>query len=319
MADKKKTGGGEREAQVYPLEEQGTPEAESRRGPFTSPNTTGTKAPGVPRPGTPGTDAPGTETSGPPSAGRTAVPAKTPGVPPPAESRLAGAGRLREGIRLFRMKRYDIALKELVQVDGAGFSGEDNAELAYYLGLCHTKLGHFEEALLYLEQVITQGQNVLRSYQCRMAISYIYVITKKNKMAEFELMRLQKSGFESVQLYTTLAYIAWMQKNTMGALDFYERALEMDENNTTAMNGLGYILVETNDDLIRGLRLCRRAVDRKPQNAAYMDSLGWAYFKNGDIFGARTWLRRALDLGSREEEIQDHWRIVTGEEPPRGR
>jgi tetratricopeptide (TPR) repeat protein len=217
------------------------------------------------------------------------------------------------------MKRYDMALKELAQVDGSGFSGEDNGELAYYLGLCHTKLGHYEEALLYLDQVIASGQNVLRSYQCRMTLSYIYVITKKNKMAEFELMRLQKSGFESVQLYTTLAYIAWMQKNTKGALGFYERALEMDENNTTAMNGLGYILVETNGDLLRGLRLCRRAVDKKPQNAAYMDSLGWAYFKNGDIIGARTWLRRALDLAAREKEIQDHWRIITGEEPPRGR
>jgi tetratricopeptide (TPR) repeat protein len=217
------------------------------------------------------------------------------------------------------MKRYDMALKELLQVEGAGFSGEDNAELAYYLGLCHTKLGHYEEALIYLDQVISTGQNVLRSYQCRMALSYIYVITNKSKMAEFELMRLRKSGFESVQLYTTLAYIAWMRKSVKEAVDFYERALEMDENNTTAMNGLGYVLVETNSDPIRGLRLCRRAVDRKPQNAAYMDSLGWACFKNGDVLSARTWLRRAIDLASREKEIQDHWRIVTGEEPPRGR
>jgi tetratricopeptide (TPR) repeat protein len=217
------------------------------------------------------------------------------------------------------MKRYDLALKELSLVDGLLFSAEENAELAYYLGLCHTKMAHYEEALLYLDQVISAGQNILRSYQCRMTLAYIYVITRKTKMAEFELSRLQKSGFESVQLYTTLAYAAWIQRNVKGALDYYERALDMDENNTTAMNGLGYILVETNNDLIRGLRLCRRAVDRKPQNPAYLDSLGWAYFKNGEILEARGWLRRAMDLAPREKEIQDHWRIVTGEEPPRGR
>jgi tetratricopeptide (TPR) repeat protein len=217
------------------------------------------------------------------------------------------------------MKRYDMALKELVQVDGTGFTPEENVELAYYLGLCHTKLGRYEEALLYLDQVITAGQNVLRSYQCRMTLAYIYVITRKTKMAEFELTRLQKSGFESVQLYTTLAYAAWIQRNTRGALDYYERALDMDGNNTTAMNGLGFILVETNGDLIRGLRLCRRAVDRKPQNAAYLDSLGWACFKNGEIMEARGWLRRAIDLAPGEKEIQDHWRVVTGEDPPRGR
>jgi tetratricopeptide (TPR) repeat protein len=217
------------------------------------------------------------------------------------------------------MKRYDMALKELAKVDGTGFPVEDNAELAYYLGLCHTKLGNYEEALIYLDQVITTGQNLLRSYQCRMTLSYIYVITKKSKMAEFELARLQKSGFESVQLYTTLAYIAWTRKSVKEAQEFYERALEMDQNNTTAMNGLGYLLVETDGDLNRGLKLCRRAVDRKPQNAAYLDSLGWACFKSGDALSARTWLRRALDLTSGEKEIQDHWRIVTGEEPPRGR
>jgi tetratricopeptide (TPR) repeat protein len=217
------------------------------------------------------------------------------------------------------MKRCDLALKELSLVDGILLSPEENAELAYYLGLCHTKLEHYEEALLYLDQVITTGQNILRSYQCRMTLAYIYVITRKTKMAEFELARLQKSGFESVQLYTTLAYAAWVQRNIKEALDYYERALDMDENNTTAMNGLGYILVETNNDLIRGLRLCRRAADRKPQNPAYLDSLGWAYFKNGEVLEARGWLRRAMDLAPREKEIQDHWRIVTGGKPPKGR
>jgi tetratricopeptide (TPR) repeat protein len=230
-----------------------------------------------------------------------------------------GAGRLPEGIRLFRMKRYDMCLKELLQVDGGGFSPDENAELAYYLGLCYTKLGRYDDALLYLDQVITTGQNVMRAYQCRMTLAYIYVITKKTKMAEFELARLQKSGFESAQLYTTLAYAAWVRKDAKGAVDLYEKALDIDENNTTAMNGLGYILVETNDDLIRGLRLCRRAVDRKPQNPAYLDSLGWAYFKNGEIIEARTWLRRAIDISPKEKEIQDHYRIVTGDEPPRGR
>ncbi|MDR0400404.1 MAG: tetratricopeptide repeat protein [Treponema sp.] len=246
------------------------------------------------------------------------------GSPRPAGSKpdagaARGGGRLPEGIRLFRMKRYDMALKELSQVDGSGFSAEENAELSYYLGLCHTKLAHYEDALLYLDQVISTGQNVLRSYQCRMMLAYIYMVTRKTKMAEFELTRLQKSGFESVQLYTTLAYASWAQQNVKAAVAYYERALDMDGNNTTALNGLGYILVETNSDLIRGLRLCRRAVDKKPQNAAYLDSLGWAYFKTGEVLAARTWLRRAIDLAPREKEIRDHWRIMTGEEPPRGK
>ncbi|MDR0641729.1 MAG: tetratricopeptide repeat protein [Treponema sp.] len=295
MVDKNIPGEPGKEAQVYPLRE----------------------GPGIILPGSRPAEGPSNSPLSPvpPKAPGPAAPLKT--LPEAITGR--GGGRLQEGIRLFRMKRYDLALKELSMVDGALFSPEENSELAYYLGLCHTKLEHYEEALLYLDQVISGSQNVLRSYQCRMTLAYIYVITRKTKMAEFELARLQKSGFESVQLYTTMAYAAWVQRNVKGALDYYERALDMDENNTTAMNGLGYILVETNNDLIRGLRLCRRAVDRKPQNPAYLDSLGWACFKNGEILEARGWLKRAIDLAPREKEIQDHWRIITGEEPPRGR
>jgi Flp pilus assembly protein TadD len=231
----------------------------------------------------------------------------------------SGGGRLEEGIRLFRLRRWELALKELRRVSGENFGPEESRELSYYLGLCCTKLGRFEDALLYLEQVIAGGRDILRVYQCRMALAYIYVLTKRSKMAEFELQRLQNSGMESPQLYTTLAYAAWLQKHGKRAMDFYEKALELDENNTTAMNGLGYILADTREDLIRGLRLCRRAVDRKPQNPAYLDSLGWAYYKNGEIMEARIWTRRALDIAPNEKEIREHWQIVSADQPVRRR
>jgi tetratricopeptide (TPR) repeat protein len=211
------------------------------------------------------------------------------------------------------MKRFELALQELLRVDGNTFSGEETIELAYYLGLCYTKLARYDDALLYLEQVVTNGHDVLRAYQCRMALAYIYVITKRSRMAEFELKRLQHSGFESVQLYTTLAYAAWLQKNYKNAVDLYEKALDLDENNATAMNSLGYILADTDIDVLRGLRLCRKAVDKRPQNPAYLDSLGWAYFKSGELLEARTWLRRALELAPQEKEIRSHLRIVIGE------
>jgi tetratricopeptide (TPR) repeat protein len=220
---------------------------------------------------------------------------------------------LQEGVRLFRLKRWELALQELLEINTGNFGPEENAELAYYLGLCYTKLERYDDALLYLEQVVTSDTDPLRIYQCRMTLAYIYVITKRSKLAEFELRHLVEKGFESAQIYTTLAYAAWSQKEYDKAVEFYERALELDENNTTALNGLGYILADTDRDVLKGLRFCRKAVDRKPQSAAYLDSLGWAYFKSGDVPEARVWLRRALDLAPQQREIRNHMRIVIGE------
>ena len=221
-------------------------------------------------------------------------------------------GSLQEGIRLYRIKRWEFALQELLKVEVEKLDAEDNVELAYYFGLCYTKLGKYDEALLYLEQVVTAGQDPFRIYQCRMTLAYIYVITKRSKMAEFELHRLAKNGFESAQLYATLAYAAWTQKQNAQAVEYYEKALDLDVNNTTALNSLGYILVDNDMDLLRGLRYCKKAVDLKPQNPAYLDSLGWAYFKNGDLLEARTWLRRAAEAAPNEKEIQFHLQVVTG-------
>jgi len=220
---------------------------------------------------------------------------------------------LQEGIQYYRLKDWGNALKKFLSKCDDNLESEERLELNYYLGLCYTKLGKYDDALTSLEQVVTAGSDILRVYQCRMTLAYIYVITNRIKMAEFELKRLQNSGLESPLLYNALAFAAWSQKRAKTAVELYEKTLEIDTNNLTAMNSMGFILADTGTDVMRALRLCRRAVDSKPQNAAYLDSLGWAYYKSGEVVEARTWLRRALELAPKEKEIQRHFKIVTGE------
>jgi len=221
--------------------------------------------------------------------------------------------KILEGVRLFKENEFEQALKEFLSKDTADFSFDEKIEHAYYLGLCYTKLKNYEEALTFLEQVVTSEHDILRVFQCRMTLAYIYLITKRVKMAEYELDKLQSSGMESPLLYNTLAYAAWLQKKHTAAIELYEKTLEIDSDNATALNCMGYILADTGLDVMRALRLCRKAVDFKPQNAAYLDSLGWAYFKSGEPLEARTWLRRALDIAPEEEEIIKHFKTVTGE------
>jgi len=220
---------------------------------------------------------------------------------------------LQDGIQFYRMKDWEKALEVFLSESFGDLDDEQQLELAYYLGLCYTKLGQYEQALAFLEQVVTTGNNILRIYQCRMTLAYIYVITKRIKMAEFELKKLQSIGLESPLLYNTLAYAAWTQKKNKSAIELYEKTLEIDSDNATAMNSMGYILADTGMDVMRALRLCRKAVDIRPQSAAYLDSLGWAYYKSGEVVEARTWLRRALDIAPDEKEIIRHFKIVTGE------
>jgi tetratricopeptide (TPR) repeat protein len=220
---------------------------------------------------------------------------------------------IEEGIRFFNIKRYDTALEQFKSANTDGLDSKAMMELVYYQGLCYTKLEKYDDALLYLEQVITSDELPGRMVQCRLALAYVYMVTQRTKMAEFELDRLVKGGMESVQIYTMLAYVAWSQKNNKRSVELYEKALALDPTNLTATNGLGYVLVDSGIDVRRGLELCRKAVQTKPQNAAYLDSLGWAYFKSGELNEARSALRRALEIAPRHYEITKHMRMVIGE------
>jgi Flp pilus assembly protein TadD len=130
-------------------------------------------------------------------------------------------------------------------------------------------------------------------------------------MAEAELSRLQGGGLESVMLYNTLAYASYVQKDFVSAIESYEKALDLDQENSTALNSLGYVLADTGLDKLRGLRLCRKALEKNSRNAAYLDSVGWACYKCGKLTEARSWLRKAMDISPKEKVIAEHFRIVS--------
>ncbi len=209
----------------------------------------------------------------------------------------------RNAIRLYNSKRYTMTLEELNSLDD---DPATNPELSYYFGLCYTRLCRYEEALLYLEQVVTTDLNILHSYHSRMILGYIYTITGRFRLAEFELESLLDSGYESAQVYSAFGFVAFESGSADDAIAYFEKALELDPDNVNAMNSLGYVLAEEGRDLNYALSLCRRAVDRRPENSSYLDSLGWAFYKLGRIPEARANLRKALSLSGGHRGIASH-------------
>jgi tetratricopeptide (TPR) repeat protein len=225
-------------------------------------------------------------------------------------------GSIREALKLYRLKRYEAALNELLALDSADLpsSPDDEAperiEYAYYLGLCYARLEKYDNALIYLEQVVTAASDPVRIYQSRLALAYIYSVTNRSRLAEFELAKLIESGFRSAQVYSTMAYALYMQGKTEEGIGYYAKALEIDAENATALNSLGFILADEGKDLKKALTFCRKAVDKRPNNPAYLDSLGWAYFRLERTSEAREYLKRALELAPGREEIIAHMKAV---------
>jgi Flp pilus assembly protein TadD len=69
-------------------------------------------------------------------------------------------------------------------------------------------------------------------------------------------------------------------------------------------------MAEEKIDVPRAVQLCRQAVEIAPRNPAYLDSLGWAYFRLGDFVEARVQFRRALEISPGHKEIAQHMRMA---------
>ncbi|MDA8427179.1 MAG: tetratricopeptide repeat protein [Treponema sp.] len=218
---------------------------------------------------------------------------------------------LKEVARRYANRDWVGTLEVLRSVDS---TEKNHLDLAYFLGLCHARLEHWDEALLYLEQVVTAEVDIMRIYQCRLALAYVYALTGRYRLADYELGRLTDTGFGSVQVFSFLGYTAWAQNKIDEAIDYYAKALELDVENGTALNGMGYLLACEGRDGARALTLCRKAVDKNPGNSAYLDSLAWAYYRLGFLDEARDYIHRALVIAPQETEIREHARAISGAE-----
>lgn len=85
----------------------------------------------------------------------------------------------------------------------------------------------------------------------------------------------------------------------------FRRILELDPSSVAALNALGYTLVDRTERLQEGLRLIESAYDKAPDNAAVVDSLGWALYRLGRVAEALPHLQRAAEL-SPDAEVLAH-------------
>jgi Flp pilus assembly protein TadD len=66
------------------------------------------------------------------------------------------------------------------------------------------------------------------------------------------------------------------------------------------------MLADNGIRLPEAVKLIRKAVDLEPMNGAYLDSLGWAYFKLGQYELAEENLRQAVERDQTDPTVHDH-------------
>lgn len=97
------------------------------------------------------------------------------------------------------------------------------------------------------------------------------------------------------------------------------RLLEKNAEHAPTLNYLGYMWADSNRNLERAAEMLVKAVAQEPRNGAYIDSLGWVYYRQGKLDLAEKYLSDAARLLPRDATVHQHLADVLREQGKRDR
>jgi len=86
----------------------------------------------------------------------------------------------------------------------------------------------------------------------------------------------------------------------------FRELIEIDPENASALNYLGYMFADRSIHLDEAHDLIQRALDQEPNNGAYLDSLGWVYYRQDKLELAAKFLERSLKQYDSDPVVLSH-------------
>ncbi len=124
--------------------------------------------------------------------------------------------------------------------------------------------------------------------------------------AAAKALELSKNAGEQEYPHFVLGSIYERQKNYDKAEEHFRQVLSTNPLNAAAFNYLGYMLADRGVRLEESVRFIQKALEIEPGNGAYLDSLGWAYYKMNRFDLAEPNLEKAAKLITGDPTIQEH-------------
>lgn len=234
----------------------------------------------------------------------------------------------------YRLKDYQSAIdrfKKILELE------PKSDKIIYYLGVLYEEAGRLNDALTMFEKVPPKS-GLYKDARLRLAYNYKQAgdikrskgilheaVRKSPKTPEFYqylsgmleaekdyegaikvLERAVRVFPDNYKVYYAIGVLYDKMDDTESAIEWMRKVLTVDPKNASAMNYIGYMLTESGRDLDEAERLLQEAAHLKPEDGYIIDSLGWLYFKKGDLTRAIALLKKALGLMPNEPTILKH-------------
>ncbi len=123
-----------------------------------------------------------------------------------------------------------------------------------------------------------------------------------------EVVREEKSFENEHRFY--LASLFEKEQEYAKATELVEEIIEYEPQNAHAWNFLGYSLLERGEKLEEAFGYIKKAVDLSPEDGYIRDSLGWYYYKTGNLKEALKEIQNAVNKEPNDVAINKHMAII---------
>lgn len=106
----------------------------------------------------------------------------------------------------------------------------------------------------------------------------------------------------------SLSNIHVLQGDVRKGIEILEAIYKESPNDISVNNDLGYLYADHGMHLEQAESMIRKALDAEPENAAYLDSMGWVLFKRGKAEDALPYIEKSIKIstGTGDETLYEH-------------
>ncbi len=193
---------------------------------------------------------------------------------------------------------------------------DNNSDIYYFLARSHEESKNYSMAISYYNKYY----NYSKESNILVHVGYIYGTLNKHKKAYEYFLKAVKSDPENPGAYFFWGLVQiWEGKNSAArdnilraisikndeetyyfylavayeklneinkSIENLKLAINSNPNSGRSYNYLGYLYADKNKNLDEAFTLVQKALEIEPQNGAYLDSMGWIYYRKGDYTSA---------------------------------
>ena len=165
------------------------------------------------------------------------------------------------------------------------------------------KQGKVKEARAYLHSVKVSGEEA----KVQLIIAEAQILRDADMSGE--ALTMLSKALEAQPDQPELLYDMALTADKLDRFDILEanlrKVIKIKPDYAQAYNALGYSLADRNVRLPEARKLIEKALQLAPEDSFIIDSMGWVLYRQGDLKGAASYLRRAY-TGRPDAEIGAH-------------